>query len=999
MRFEFKVACLLATDLLRFRMTEHGGVVDSLAMQAGPAGFEDLEIALETLGGGRRTVHAQCRHKQALTKSDSKFGLLLDQGLTAVDSDPVAFASGSRRLALIVESSSPGHASMTGLCDLARAHPTLTTFLRAIDDFGGTVKARWAQCVAASGRSEADVHRLLAALELRAVELDASSSRDSVEMVNRLAELWNPVNHAAGLALANALFEHLTAAGTNAGVVDQASLQAGLTPFVPTTLAAHTRSARLNRLKDAGLERVAMSLRAIGLADDEAKSVALTALEVPSSVAIDSDVTAVVGSMGVGKTMELERLHREAIDESLVRIDAPIPVMLHARELAGQTPQLVVAAAVVGLGDPSGVGVHLLIDGLDEAGLTIDEACVAAGSLIGLWPNSSVVIATRPEIQQPRIPVQFVEPLSLDAAIDLMASIYPDGPSALPRREELTEVLRRPFFAIRYALDLRDGNPAGSQSAQLIRSVGEAALRDVLSASDDLFELVKSVACRIVDGGGVPVELSALGSSQLRVYQLGQLRITEVVDGRLSFQLAAITEWLAASSLLAEPERIQDCLATPLMAYRWRYALAQAVAQASRPVVDELMAALLELAPATAAWVHNEVKPPFGTERTAPAASSSLEAGRRVQNAMECWLQPWPMIRDGYVVNGQMPTIGVHLEGQRLLTAWRRHGLGGPSGDVVELPEGTALFVGGDEWAEEHVGWPQDGESWPWEWTRGAVQREIDRRLSSRDFLAEADVVWAELAWDFAHSVVGSHAQLQSAPIPAAQVSDVVADLRHRFPDGEVEVGTLGRGWRLTEGEAFVEDLVRLGIDEVSSPWAAANAHGGWTWDFWTTDQLLNRLHSATRAALDAYRAVVDRHLPSMGKELNTYQLLPARLVGLLDPGVPGGGLDGAPRFTWHLEPLPAGSPNEAAWSIGVSQELRGATDWDGWKSAVRSRRGEFADHARLTVHHGEPHIYSSTPAGALALSLLASDLKEFCWVSSTRTLDSSTRSVRPRYR
>ena len=57
--FEYKVATLLAANLVLSRHTEHGGVVAAIEMQTGPAGFGDLNISVELLGRGTRTVHVQ----------------------------------------------------------------------------------------------------------------------------------------------------------------------------------------------------------------------------------------------------------------------------------------------------------------------------------------------------------------------------------------------------------------------------------------------------------------------------------------------------------------------------------------------------------------------------------------------------------------------------------------------------------------------------------------------------------------------------------------------------------------------------------------------------------------------------------------------------------------------------------------------------------------------------------------------------------------------------
>jgi len=60
--------------------------------------------------------------------------------------------------------------------------------------------------------------------------------------------------------------------------------------------------------------------------------------------------------------------------------------------------------------------------------------------------------------------------------------------------------------------------------------------------------------------------------------------------------------------------------------------------------------------------------------------------------------------------------------------------------------------------------------------------------------------------------------------------------------------------------------------------------------------------------------------------------------------------------------------------------------------------RGDVAEHIRLTTHGGAPQILSSTPAGSLALDLLAHDLAAFHWTTRSGRLDMNSGSTRPRY-
>lgn len=629
--FEYKVAILLTSDMIRARLTEHEGVVVSLGMQTGPPVFDDLQITLELLDRSHRTVHAQCRHRQLFTASDAKFATLLAEAQSTVTNDEASFAAGERRLAIVVDQGSPGHASMTALCELARKFEDLTRFVGSVEAHGGTVASRWTQCLQASSTEPAATHRVLAAMEVRALEVRTATSKDSLELINRLAEAWSPPNAQNAVDLANALFKHLTETGPVAGVIDMRSLQTHLGRYLPATIGATTRRAQLSRMRDACHERVAMTLRAVGLDDDDAIALATRALVAPPSVSPPMGFTVVTGPMGVGKTTELERLHRQALDRALEDPNAPVPLIFHAREIGNTALQAIAADRAAGLGDASRNGAHLVVDGLDEVDMQIADIAAQVATLLAAWPGSTVIVASRPEPTPPKLHTEVLQPLSRQGAAELMGAIDPDAHHWLPSRTELDEVLRRPLFAIRYAMDRRSGNPAGIREAQIIDSVGRHAIAELGYRGDEIYDLLVRLACRIVDSGGRPIDPNSLEATPARVQQVVRSRIIHTIDGSASFQLAALTEWFAANALLRDDAMLQHAVSTPSSAHRWRYALVQALLQGSANDVDKIMSTLLSQRPATGAGL--------------PQRQDTLNSRTRGTARHSSWASGLPLVR------------------------------------------------------------------------------------------------------------------------------------------------------------------------------------------------------------------------------------------------------------------------------------------------------------------------------------------------------------------
>ena len=190
-----------------------------------------------------------------------------------------------------------------------------------------------------------------------------------------------------------------------------------------------------------------------------------------------------------------------------------------------------------------------------------------------------------------------------------------------------------------------------------------------------------------------------------------------------------------------------------------------------------------------------------------------------------------------------------------LTTAWF-FGSQGTGDRVIPLPPDVHLFSNANtSWTGFKWGLLSDGENWPWDWTRDQFQRTIDGYLQDRELLADIELCWPELAWDFAHQMSGRDPTVQSEAVQRVDLEAAISKYRALTGANEVHIGGPGGGWRLTEGEAFVADLARLDVSEVGSPWATCEHSGH-------HDRVVvdNRATSRTSSASDEDRL---RCLPS----------------------------------------------------------------------------------------------------------------------------------------
>lgn len=999
--FEYKVATLLTRDLILTRQTRFGGLIEAVALQSGPRGFDDLTISLDLRNDGARVVHMQCRYRQSFAGSNPAFAELIADASAALslgDQDKSASATEDKRLAIIVDSDSPAHKSMARLCRLARTAGNLEHFLGVIARHQGEVQQRWNHCIDAAGDlSHESLHQVLAKLEVRSYSLDSDASDDSLELVNQLAEAWDRPNHDGALNLANAVFRLVCDLGPSAGVVDVGVLQAKLGSLLPFVPGADTRRERLRRKREASRLRIWDSLSALRLDEDEAEMLTTQVLTTPPRIEASGPITVASGPMGVGKSTELERLHCAAIDAARENRNAPIPIFATAAEI-GHMPLLdALSRHVEGLGDPSRVGVHLVIDSLDEASVQVGALTAGIATMRAEWPNSTVLLGTRPQETPRGVEYVTVEPMTPEAAQSLMKTIDPDIVELVWFPEELAEVLRVPLFAIQAAVDHRDGHGTGLDRGQLVASVGKRALDDLGGDANAVASMLARLACRIVEGGGRLVDPRDLDLRAAEVARLAQLPIVQTVGGKLSFQLAILTEWFAADALLHDPEVLERSVSSPLRAHRWRYVFAQALLQGSAGKVDLVMSTLLDKVPATAGWVLQEALASEPDPPSTPLDENILEAGARVRDATQAWLGPCAFVAERWTDDGELPTLGIHAERQWLTTAWQA-GEERVLEPVVHLPPGVHPLTDVDDaWTGTRSGTATGGEAWPWEWARDEIRKDIEDCLEGRELLADIAECRPELAWDYAHAILGRDDSLRSQPIRRADLEAVIARHRSTSPiDDVTSVG--GSRWTLSEGESFVADLVRVGMEEIEPPWMPADPPAGGSEPQRESERLLARLELVTKAALDIYQAIVERHLPEFAPALNTYLLLPGRVVGMVIPPDPKRGFAPLPRCRWRIEPLPAGSANKASWSVWDSDNKSATARLEDRWEQLRTLRGNLAERMTLGERMSKLAFATATPASTYALELLWKDLARFGWVERLGPNYSQEIAIRPRF-
>jgi hypothetical protein len=179
-----------------------------------------------------------------------------------------------------------------------------------------------------------------------------------------------------------------------------------------------------------------------------------------------------------------------------------------------------------------------------------------------------------------------------------------------------------------------------------------------------------------------------------------------------------------------------------------------------------------------------------------------------------------------------------------------------------------------------------------------------------------------------------------------------------------------------------------MGIETVAYPWPGPDldpdpqAGVNWDWEFYSDPRLLEWAQAVYAGALRGYQDLVEQWFAPFASRLRTAALLPARLVGAVDPPTRDGTGKDMPGITWYLEPLPVGSTTHVELAIG---EHPGFT-WEDMKQASHRFR-RLRPHASPWLggswHESViPNLFAPDPATSLAYDWLRNDLRDTHWIS-----------------
>ena len=695
----------------------------------------------------------------------------------------------------------------------------------------------------------------------------------------------------------------------------------------------------------------------------------------------------VVGDQGAGKTLAVERLFQRLVKRALDDFSQPFPLLVSARELREPLIEYVDRMSQ-GYSQPSVQGTSILIDGLDEIGVTDANTLLEkVAAYTDANSKATAIVTSRPLPGLKSVGEQIAMPTMDDehviSLISRISGLRLDEPNEYEWSDSTWDAAKLPLFAVMIGSELRENpEPGMLQPSQLVNRLAQAASREAGDDGEVVDELLQKLAVKAISTGA-RVHLPNVIPRRARQKLLTDSRLVNEHVGMVDFTLPIFREWYAARALIELTVSVEDILPA---SDRWIIPLAIAIDSENEELGRSLMVRIASSDPGLASLLLEELGERWrggGTDE--PPLGTAIEVGAEIRNAMESWGRGlgklYPVI--GPVgCDGNTATLGIRLDAPYITTSWYSGSEEQPT--VLDLP-------GCIDWGNLSPDWPSISseqvprtKAWPWVMAKRELVASLSKTINSKHLaLGSADAI-RELSWAFALAVK-EQGELNPNPIH-------IRDILHYIDERLVRADSVPFGTRAFSAkdvrlvEHHLSALAEDGKAVIADPWPSPDQlkSSGSVWRFYSEQRLLERTKAVYVGALRIYENMVNQWFKAFGSRLRLNRLLPVILEGrlTLPPRQDTDNRWSGPVIDWRPRCLPLDAKSTVDFELGPRWESR-----DNFKHYWREAESELR---RLRPGDGEVDdlfpicsilsVFGSRPATKLAHEWLTDELRELGW-------------------
>ena len=654
------------------------------------------------------------------------------------------------------------------------------------------------------------------------------------------------------------------------------------------------REQKLRELRRESIARCKRYFTTLGVSDSIAEEMAASHEFGYSPPIPEAGVVKIVGVQGVGKTLAGERVLQGAIDNAIRDSSQPFPVFVRARDLDNRPLSEFLESAIGDHAAPSIQGALVVIDGLDEVGITSANRILDDAAVYTTANSKAVAVVTTrqmPGLKQDVGSDAVVPQLTDSEALMLISKVSERGFDKMylfRLAEPLKDVAHLPLFAIMIGSELgNNSNFAYPTQTHLIAQVARRALQSMGDRTEDMEYLLQQLAIKVIHNKGGIAKTEVHHREAVR-NELLNTRLIAEESNKLDFTLSVFREWFGARAII-ERELSFDQMKPEIE--QWVIPITIAMRSEDEDLGISLMGNLAATDPGTASKVLDELDDTrfIAGRKNPPIDETSQELGLAIRKAMEDWgvgIGSELMRKIGPVdENGALYPLGISVNSNWVNISWYE----GTKDlePIVDAPDFDRYGSDGNidlGWRSEFGTTVKPTKYWPWVLTKGRLVDSLNDEMKCMLLsIISIDAV-RELSYDFARKMVGRkykrHEEISVKEVLAFTHGNLhdtayLSAISSYYDNEELLVISSYFAKKLTDGEIFIKD-----------PWPGPDRTlpaGKTSWrrfEDYSDERLLERVVAIFEAALRIYRDMTATYFKNLGTSPKRRIILQSKLEG-----------------------------------------------------------------------------------------------------------------------
>ena len=750
----------------------------------------------------------------------------------------------------------------------------------------------------------------------------------------------------------------------------------------------HSRLARLEEIGRASRARCIAKWQAAGISYDLATSMtddlsigSFPSLELPPRVAV------LIGDVGAGKSLRAERVLQSAIQRARDSADSPLPVFLEASTLKKPLAEEV-ETLCEGIGVPATAGACVVVDAADESQADmIVRLLYEARVLTGAWPNTQVLITSRPHPALDQIEEAVQAPLltneHVTALVERITGRRLSVGDWYGLSASLKEAIQRPLFAILLAnhLQATQGRFVGSTDG-LISMLVQRSLGPHDEHRRKSVPLLRRLAALSLgrDSGWVP--LAELGTDMVEEV-LQRSRLVILHESQAKFALHILAEWFGAQAIIADDVTINIILQEPRKLHIWRSSICMALKLVPSERSHSIISLLADKEPGFCAGLITEVYDRHREQPEIPLPDTDT-CGNLLVETMGIWVKslgPFAKAIAPLRNDGRLRQLGISTTSSSITLAWASNLY--PTSDEafvhIDEEDMQELFKG--PWSELTSHYMLSASTgWNWHFMLKHLRDRLKKAIDKRAFYVRGGALENERIWQIALNLSREYSSHHNG-IPFVRLKQRLSELSPRTSLHAKFVTEPEDHMLLSE---YVDKALCLGQTELWPPWPGLDlvVTEPRVWNRYTLNVIYERTQSIYAVALDEYQTLVKTYFSNLEHWMPYAALFPVKLRGYLYMEKDNPSYDG-PVLEWYFEPIPLSQRNSVNIMLADSPNRSKYRQVLGnIAEAAKTFRPDFLPAINPSYHSGMlRQVFRASPVTEIVYDWLQSDLRAIKWI------------------